>query len=113
MNLGFRGFDLFIACCVIICHAVGNVGNLVAAVGESARSQAHRVAAGADGYAGTVNGRASSGYIAAKDCGSQAGQFFCQFDVQRPIVFVRNDADIVFRQFVRIVLSAFNGYGAA
>ena len=38
LNLGFRGFDLFIACCVIICHAVGNVGNLVAAVGESARS---------------------------------------------------------------------------
>ena len=88
LNLGFRGFDLFIACCVIICHAVSNVGNLVATVGESARSQAHRVAAGADGYAGTVNGRASSGYIAAKDCGSQAGQFFCQFDVQRVILVV-------------------------
>ena len=88
LNLGFRGFDLFIACCVIICHAVGNVGNLVAAVGESARSQAHRVAAGADGYAGTVNGRASSGYIAAEGCGSQAGQFFCQFDVQRVILVV-------------------------
>ena len=88
LDLGFRGFDLFIACCVIICHAVGNVGNLVAAVGESARSQAHRVAAGADGYAGTVNGRASSGYIAAEGCGSQAGQFFCQFDVQRVILVV-------------------------
>ena len=35
LNLGFRGFDLFVACCVIICFAVSNVGNLVAAVGES------------------------------------------------------------------------------
>ena len=88
MNLGFRGFDLFIACCVIICHAVSNVGNLVAAVGESARSQAHRVAAGADGYAGAVNGRTSSSNAIAEGCGSQAGQFFCQFDVQRVILVV-------------------------
>ena len=45
LNLGFRSFNLFEACCVGISHAVGNVGNLVAAVGESARSQAHWVAA--------------------------------------------------------------------
>ena len=88
LNLGFRSFNLFEACCVGISHAVGNVGNLVAAVGESARSQAHWVASGADGYAGAVNGRTGSGYIAAEGCGSQSGQFFCQFDVQRVILVV-------------------------
>ena len=88
LNLGFRSFNLFEACCVGISHAVSNVGNLVAAVGESARSQAHWVAAGADGYAGAVNGRTGSGYIAAEGCGSQPGQFFCQFDVQRVILVV-------------------------
>ena len=45
LNLGFRGFDLFVACCVGIYCAVGNVGNFIAAVGESASSQAHWVAA--------------------------------------------------------------------
>ena len=53
-----------------------------------ASSQAHWVAAGANGYAGAVNGRTSSSNAIAEGCGSQAGQFFCQFDIQRVILVV-------------------------